>query len=105
MQLAEIVPSVANVAAYAKIVQEKYYLRSLINASKEIISAASEESDDVRAIMDAAEQKIYDIRQDKSSDGLKHIKEVILETYERLQKSAVRIKGKYAGLADRVLGA
>lgn len=98
LQLAEIVPSVANVDAYAKIVQEKYYLRSLINASKEIIAAASEEADDVRAIMDAAEQKIYDIRQDKSADGLKHIKEVILETYDRLHKISSEEKSKYLGL-------
>ena len=98
LQLAEIVPSVANVAAYAKIVQEKYYLRSLISASKEIISAASEEADDVRAIMDAAEQKIYDIRQDKSADGLKHIKEIILEAYDRLHKISSDEKGKYLGI-------
>jgi replicative DNA helicase len=98
LQLAEIVPSVANVSAYAKIVQEKYYLRSLINASKEIISAAADETDDVRAIMDAAEQKIYDIRQDKSTDGLKHIKEVILETYDRLHKICSEDKSKYLGL-------
>ena len=98
LQLAEIVPSVANVEAYAKIVQEKFYLRSLIGASKEIITAASEETDDVRAIMDAAEQKIYDIRQDKSSDGLKHIKEVILETYDRLHKIRSEENGKYQGI-------
>jgi replicative DNA helicase len=99
LQLAEIVPSVANVAAYAKIVQEKYYLRSLISASKEIITAASEEADDVRAIMDAAEQKIYDIRQDKSADGLKHIKEIILEAYDRLHKISSEEKGRYLGLS------
>lgn len=98
LQLAEIVPSVANVMAYAKIVQEKYYLRSLITASKEIIMSASDESDDVRAIMDAAEQKIYDIRQDKSADGVKHIKEVILETYDRLHKISSEDKSKYQGI-------
>lgn len=98
LQLAEVVPSVANVAAYARIVQEKYYLRSLITASRQIIETASEESDDVRAVMDAAEQKIYDIRQDKSSDGLKHIREVILETYDRLHKISGEERGKYLGL-------
>lgn len=98
LQLAEIVPSVANVMAYAKIVREKYYLRSLITASKEIITSASEETDDVRAIMDAAEQKIYDIRQDKSADGVKHIKEVILETYDRLQKIRDESNGRILGL-------
>lgn len=99
LQLAQIVPSVANVVAYARIVQEKYYLRSLISASKEIISAASAESDDVRAIMDAAEQKIYDIRQDKLTDELRPIKDVILETYDRLLKMSGEDKDKYLGLS------
>lgn len=98
LQLAEVVPSVANVMAYAKIVQDKYFLRSLINASKEIIASASEESDDVRSIMDAAEQKIYDIRQDKTTDGVKHVKEVILETYDRLHKISSEEKGRYLGI-------
>ncbi|MDR3644013.1 MAG: DnaB-like helicase N-terminal domain-containing protein, partial [Clostridia bacterium] len=40
LQLAQMVPTVANVAAYSRIVQDKYYLRSLITASHEIITAA-----------------------------------------------------------------
>lgn len=98
LQLAQMVPTVANVAAYAKIVQDKYYLRSLISASREIISAASEETDDARTIMDAAEQKIYDIRQDKASEGLKPIREVILETYERLHDLTGEEKEKHQGI-------
>lgn len=97
LQLAEIVPSIANVEAYAKIVQEKYYLRSLINASKEIITVASDETDEVRTIMDAAEQKIYDIRQDKSATGLKPIKDVLLETYEHLRQISGSDRNEYLG--------
>ena len=40
-QLAQVVPSTANVESYAKIVKEKFYIRSLINASKETIDAAA----------------------------------------------------------------
>ncbi|MDR3643950.1 MAG: replicative DNA helicase, partial [Clostridia bacterium] len=64
----------------------------------EIITAASEESDDARTIMDAAEQKIFDIRQDKESEGLKPIKEVILETYERLHNLTGEEKEKHQGI-------
>lgn len=98
MQLAQMVPSVANVGAYARIVQEKYFLRSLINASKEIISAASEEGDEARIIIDAAEQKIYDIRQGKSTEGLRHIKDIIIETYDRLHQLSSEDKNKYLGV-------
>ena len=98
LQLAQMVPSVANVVAYAKIVQEKYFLRSLIRASREIITAATEEAGDVQTIMDAAEQKIYDIRQDKSTDGLRHIRDILIETYDRLHKLSSSDRKKYAGL-------
>lgn len=39
-QLAQIVPSAANVENYCKIVKEKYFLRSLITISKETIDSA-----------------------------------------------------------------
>jgi replicative DNA helicase len=99
LQLAQMVPSIANANAYAKIVQEKYFLRSLINVSKEIIASALEESDDVQTVVDAAEQRIYDIRQDKSNEGLRHIKDVIMETYDRLSKMSSEGKDKYLGLS------
>jgi replicative DNA helicase len=98
LQLAQMVPSVANVVAYAKIVEEKYLLRSLITASKEIITSASEETDEVRNIMDLAEQRIYDIRQDKSSEGLRHIKDIIIETYDHLHMLSSSGKGKLLGI-------
>ena len=43
-QLVQVVPSAANVEAYAKLVQEKYYMRTLINVAKSIITN-SEKSD------------------------------------------------------------
>lgn len=99
LQLAQMVPSVANATAYAKIVQEKYFLRSLINVSKEIIVSATEESSDVSTVVDLAEQKIYDIRQDKANDGLRHIKDVIIETYDRLKQINGEDKEKFRGLS------
>jgi replicative DNA helicase len=98
LQLAQMVPSIANVMAYAKIVREKYYLRSLISASRDIISSAEEESDDVQTVVDAAEQKIYDIRQDRADDGLRHIKDVLIETYDRLGRLTSPDKEKFLGL-------
>lgn len=104
LQLAQMVPSVANVAAYARIVQDKYYLRSLIDASREIIGVATEETEDASTVLDAAEQKIFDIRQDKASAGLRPIKEVILETFERLHQITGEEKDKnrpvLSGFAD-----
>ena len=57
-QLAQIVPSAANVENYCKIVKEKYFLRSLINISRETIEAATDGGVEADKILDSAEQKI-----------------------------------------------
>ena len=98
LQLVQMVPSVANARAYAKIVQEKYLLRSLIQTSRSIMDSASGETDDVNALVDVAEQKIYDIRRDRSDGGLRPIKDVIIETYDHLKKLGGADREKYLGL-------
>ncbi|MCR5636749.1 MAG: replicative DNA helicase [Clostridiales bacterium] len=82
--LCESVPSVSNVGIYAKYVKEKYELRSLIVASRDIIEEASAGYQNTNDILDMAEQKIYDIRRGKSLKGLKTVKEVIVEVLDRL---------------------
>lgn len=110
LSLMQMVPSAANAMAYAHIVEDKYYLRSLIQVSREIIGAAVQETDDVRAVVDMAEQRIYDIRQDKANTGLHHVKEVILETYDRLKKISGADKKDFLGMStgfselDRYIG-
>ncbi len=97
-QLAQIVPTTSNVEAYAAIVQEKYYVRQLIDASKEIIESASEGTYAAKELLDSAEQKIFDIRQGKDSRGLIKIEDAIIEAYDRLQKIAGEDRMKYLGL-------
>ncbi len=85
-QLVQLVPSTANVTAYARIVQEKFYLRSLIVASREIIDTVQDGSADATEMLNFAEQKIYDIRQGKDTGSIVHINKVLVETYDQLQK-------------------
>ncbi len=84
MQLAEIVPSISRVEEYARIVRDKYLTRSLIVASREIIDDAGHPVDEVSKLIDSAEQRIFDIRDGKSTKGLEPISDVILETFDRL---------------------
>lgn len=100
-QLSQIVPSTANVETYAKIVKEKFYVRSLINASREIIDAASNEDEKADVLLDAAEQKIYDIRQGSSSDAPSKIGDIIVnEVYDRLQKlSTPELREQFKGIS------
>ncbi len=84
LQLAEIVPSISRVSEYCEIVKEKFLLRSLIIASREVIDEASSPNDNVDKLIDSAEQRIFDIRDDKKVKGLERINHVILETFDRL---------------------
>ncbi len=96
--LIQIVPSISNIEAYAEIIKDKYNVRRLLEAAREIEEESSEGSADAKTLLDSAEQKIYDIRQGGRSHGLVKIDEAVLETYDRLQKLSGADKSKYAGL-------
>ncbi len=86
-QLAQTVPSSANVLTYVAIVRERYYARALMNAAQQIIHDIDENQLDSDNLLNKAEQSIYEIRQGRDVSGLTHIKSVIEgETYERLNK-------------------
>ena len=84
MQLAQIVPSISNVETYAKIVRDKYDVRSLIQTARGILDDARENGADASTLLDSAEQRIFDIRRGKNMQGLQRVNEIILETFDRL---------------------
>lgn len=97
-QLAQIVPSIANVEIYANIVRDKYDVRTLMQAARSILDDASEGAEESNLLLDSAEQKIFDIRQGKSMRGLQPVREILLETFDRLDKLNSPDKDKYRGI-------
>lgn len=97
-QLAQVVPTTANVVTYAKMVQEKAYMRNLIDAAKEIIEASSQPQADARGLMDLAESRILGIRQGREATGLVKVDRIIYELYDKLQKLSGEDKNLYAGI-------
>jgi len=87
----------SNAKYYAKIVQEKSLLRKLISASSEIIEKGYdlEEADQ---LLDLAEQSIFNISQNKSREGLASIAEILVTTYENIEK-AYSSDGTVTGLS------
>lgn len=98
--LAQSVPSSANIGTYADIVKERYYVRSLITSSRDIIDMASGGVTDANLLLDTAEQKIYEIRQGRDISDLKPLRSVIQnETFERLSNISDPEKRKdYIGI-------
>lgn len=86
VNLADSCPSISNVEEYARLVRDKYSLRQLITASRDIIETAGGGEVEPERLIDSAEQKIYDIRQGKAVDGLERIDRVIYQTFDRLEK-------------------
>ena len=73
------VPSTSSVMKYVDIVVEKYLLRSLINASREIIEAASNAAEHAEHVMDFAEQKIFNIREGVENKTLVPISSILYD--------------------------
>jgi replicative DNA helicase len=86
VSLASNCPSISNVEVYATLVRDKYSLRQLIQASKDIIESANDGEYEPERLIDSAEQRIFDIRQGKSVDGLERIDKIIYQTFDRLEK-------------------
>ena len=83
MDLAQNCPAVSNAQEYARIVREKYDVRSLINASRDTIRDASDGEIESQTLIDAAEQRIFDIRRD-TINGLEPLNKVLLREFDRL---------------------
>lgn len=98
LKLAQIVPSISNITNYARIVREKYDVRALIGVSREIIGDAMDPSTDASLLIDSAEQKIYDIRQDRHQGGLMPIQDVIASNYEMYSKLNSAERDQYVGI-------
>ena len=106
--LSEAVPDAMNVRDYARIVKEKSVLRQLIAASSEIAESAYSEQEEVTAILDHAQNLIFNIAQGRDTKNFRHIREVLQDVYAHLQElrtnaeAAQGVRTGFSGL-DRVL--
>ena len=85
-ELPEKVPTTANAEKYIKIVEEKSILRRLIKTANEIIELGYSPTEDVEDIMDGAEKKIFDIMQQKNQKSYTPIKDVLVESFTKLEE-------------------
>jgi len=105
-ELTRNTPSAANIAAYAKIVQEHSIMRRLLNSVNEINqSIYTPEGRSPQEILDIAEQKIYAI----SDEGAKHgsgfvavnkLLKLAVDRIEELFKSGSELTGLSTGFTD-----
>jgi len=101
--ITDAVPTTANARHYAKIVEEKSLLRKLIKASSDIAGMSYDASEEAAFVLDRAEKSIFDILEKRSTQGFTHIKDVLLDTFNRLEElynSKSFITGVPTGFTD-----
>jgi replicative DNA helicase len=84
--LANSVPTAANIAYYAKIVEEKSILRAIINVAANIIGLGYQGTEEVDVILDEAEKQIFQITQKRNVAGFVSLKNILIETFERIEQ-------------------
>ena len=106
--LSEAVPDAMNVKDYARIVKDKSVLRQLIVAANEISESAYSEQEAVSAVLDHAENLIYQVAQGKDTQNFRSISEVLQTLYDnlhQLQENPEAVAGTKTGFSalDQVL--
>ncbi|MCC2683475.1 MAG: dnaC [Paenibacillaceae bacterium] len=84
-QLANAVPTAANIDYYAQIVEEKSMLRRLIRTATQIASNGYGQADGVEELLNEAEQRIMEISQRRLGNGFVSIRDVLMEVFERVE--------------------
>ncbi|MCD8004137.1 MAG: replicative DNA helicase [Oscillospiraceae bacterium] len=98
LQLMEITPTSANVGEYVSIVRDKALLRRVAQAADEISALIQAGEATGAQALEAAEQKIYAVRQGRAIGGLEHISLAIQSVYDRLGRLAAE-GGEFPGLS------
>ncbi|XOQ17788.1 MAG: replicative DNA helicase [Sporanaerobacter sp.] len=96
------VATTANVKYYCDIVEEKSILRRLIKSCDEIITKSFEDAEEVNSIIERAEKSIFDITQGRNNEGFSPIKEVLLDSFSRIEEMSMN-EGGLTGLTTGFL--
>ena len=96
-------PTAANVLEYAAIVRDRALLRRLGEAADEINNLVYEDEGEAEAKLEAAERKIYALRQGRNVGGLMPISQVVQSVFDEMSAAAAsgsKIPGIPTGLSD-----
>ncbi len=80
-----VVPTAANIEYHLKIVREKALRRRLIEVAQSLVTEAHESASEAGELIDLAEHKIFQVSQQRGSDGFTRIKELLWPAMERIE--------------------
>jgi replicative DNA helicase len=100
-ELADSVPTAANVAHYARIVREKSVLRRLISDARDIETRASEPGADAVSILEEAEASIFQIAERRARSSFVGSKSLVRDSLLEIDRLAEH-KGEISGLPSGI---
>lgn len=107
--LTNAVPTASHVVHYGEIIQKKATLRRMLQAASDITALGYEQAEDVEALLDQAESKLFNVSQKFLKRSFTPIRDVLDGAFERIDELH-REKGKLRGIAtgyvdlDNLLG-
>ncbi|MDY4634749.1 MAG: replicative DNA helicase [Candidatus Limivicinus sp.] len=102
-EVMRVTPTAANVLEYAAIVRDRALLRRLGEAADEINNMVYEGSGEAETMLEAAERRIYALRQGRNVGGLMPVSAVVQNVFDNLSEAAAsgeKIPGISTGLPD-----
>ena len=85
-EIANVVPSSANIEYHLNIVKEKALARKLINACTEIVNDSYEQTRDIEEILDKAERSIFEISENRLRKGFESVNPLLHSTFEQIEE-------------------
>jgi replicative DNA helicase len=102
-ELANVVPTAANLEYYARIVRERSLLRGIIAVGTTIAQKAYEPGREAEEILDEAEQMVFALSERTHGTSYEPLKDVLIDTVskiDRLYDSKAGITGVPTGFSD-----
>jgi replicative DNA helicase len=101
--LVDGLPRITNVEQWSRIIKEKSVLRNLIHASGRIVQSCFEGEEEAAAILDRAEQSIFQIAERRLRQGFQPIRDIVKESFrtiDQLSQSKDVVTGLPTGFVD-----
>ncbi|MCI5158270.1 MAG: replicative DNA helicase, partial [Candidatus Electrothrix sp. AUS1_2] len=88
--LTDVIPFIGMLVNHARIIRDKSILRKLINTSGNVAARCYDAPGDIDALVDEAEQVIFEIAQARKKQGFEPMSKIVPKAFDRITKLAER---------------
>ena len=85
VELVENVSSTASIEQVANLISDKFIRRQLIRSGNEVVQLGFDQTQETNEVLDKAEQKIFEISQEKPTKGLTQASEILTTTFNEIE--------------------